>query len=64
MPSTAVGLDVGSHALKVLALEETPTALRLVSYGSAPCPEGAILDGAVADPHALGAALEGLFSDH
>ena len=40
MTATAVGLDVGSHVLKALCLEEAPAALRLVSYGSTLCPEG------------------------
>lgn len=64
MTATAVGLDVGSHVLKTLCLEEAPAALRLVSYGSAPCPEGSIVNGEVADPAALGAALEALFADN
>jgi len=64
MTSTPAGLDVGSHTLKVLCLEETPSALRLVSYGSAPCPDGAIVKGVVADPPALGAALKALFADN
>jgi type IV pilus assembly protein PilM len=64
MTSPAVGLDVGSHVLKALCLEEAPSALRLVSYGSAPCPEGSIVGGEVVDPPALGAALEVLFAEN
>ena len=41
----------------------SPSALRLLSLGSAPCPEGAVLGGAVTDARALGSALSALFAE-
>lgn len=63
MKLPAVGLDVGSRTLRVLQFEGRPPTLRLVGYWSAPTPEGAVANGSVADPRALGAALESLFEE-
>lgn len=64
MKSSAVGLDIGSHVLKVLHLEGAPPNLRLAGYGRAACPAGLVANGSVTDPRALGGALKGLIEEN
>lgn len=63
MTSAVVGLDIGESSLKVLHLGGSPSALRLEGLALAPCPEGLLANGSVADPRALGDALEALLAE-
>ncbi|MDD5091734.1 MAG: type IV pilus assembly protein PilM [Candidatus Wallbacteria bacterium] len=48
-----VGLDIGSSAVKAVAMEKSGGGLKLVSYGITPLPEGILVDGNIADNNAL-----------
>ncbi|MEO7191435.1 MAG: type IV pilus assembly protein PilM [Vicinamibacterales bacterium] len=55
-----VGLDIGSSAIKAVVLRRGRGGWSLVSAGEAPLPEGSMLDGASAEPHAVAEAAAGL----
>ncbi|MDA8163767.1 MAG: type IV pilus assembly protein PilM [Desulfobacteraceae bacterium] len=58
-----VGLDIGSHAVKVCELADTGKGYRLLSLGSARLPEGAVEDGALQDPEAVGTVIAALLKN-
>ena len=58
-----VGVDIGSHAVKVCQLKRTDKAYSVVSIGSAILPEGAVDDGTLNEPEVVGAAIEDLFKN-
>ena len=58
-----VGVDIGSHAVKVCQLKRTDKAYSVVSIGSALLPEGAVDDGALNEPEIVGAAIKELFKN-
>ncbi|MBU0673058.1 MAG: pilus assembly protein PilM [Proteobacteria bacterium] len=53
----AVGLDIGSHAIKVCQLESAGDGYKLVSLGSATLPADAVEDGVLNDAEAVGKVL-------
>lgn len=61
-----VGLDIGSHAVKMVALRPAKGELpfELTHFGKADLPDEAIVDGAVVRPDAVTAAIGELFDQH
>lgn len=56
-----VGIDIGSHAIKVCHLKRTDKAYAVVNLGSATLPEDAVDDGTLNDPEAVGKIIRDLF---
>lgn len=58
-----VGLDIGSHAVKVCQLKRTSNGYAIVTLGSTVLPEGAVDDGTLNDPEVVSKAIADLFSN-
>jgi type IV pilus assembly protein PilM len=58
-----VGLDIGSHAIKVCQLKRTSTGYAIVTLGSTVLPEGAVEDGTLNDPEVVSKAIAELFQN-
>jgi type IV pilus assembly protein PilM len=58
-----VGVDIGSHAVKVCQLKRTERGYAVVNLGSSIIPEGAVDDGTLNDPEAVGAVISELFDN-
>ena len=58
-----VGLDIGSHAVKVCQLKQTSGGYTILSLGSAVLPEGAVEDGTLNDPEVVSKAIAELFQN-
>ncbi len=58
-----VGVDIGSHAVKVCQLKRTDKAYAVVNLGSAILPEDAVDDGTLNDPEVVGKAIAELFKN-
>ncbi len=58
-----VGIDIGSHAIKVCQLKRTDKAYAVVNLGSATLPEGAVDDGTLNDPEIVGKTISELFKN-
>lgn len=56
-----VGIDIGSHAIKVCQLQRTDQAYAVVNLGSATLPEGAVDDGTLIAPDVVGKTITELF---
>ena len=56
-----VGVDIGSHAVKVCQLKRTDKAYSVISLGSALLPEGAVDDGTLNEPEVVGEIIADLF---
>ncbi len=57
-----VGLDMGSHTIKVAELRSKKSIYELVSLGSLCLPPGTIVEGDIIDPYTVEEALKELFS--
>lgn len=58
-----VGLDIGSHAVKVCQLKRTSNGYAIVTLGSTVLPEGAVDDGTLNEPEVVGKAISDLFNN-
>jgi len=58
-----VGVDIGSHAVKVCQLRKNGDGYSLVSLGSAAIPPGAVEDGILQEPDQVGRILGTLFKN-
>lgn len=58
-----IGIDIGSHAVKVCQLKRTDKAYAVVNLGSATLPEGVIDDGTLNDPDVVGKVITELFKN-
>ncbi|MBU0944287.1 MAG: pilus assembly protein PilM [Proteobacteria bacterium] len=58
-----VGVDIGSHAVKVCQLKRTDKAYAVVNLGSATLPEDAVDDGTLNEPEIVGQAIAELFKN-
>ncbi len=58
-----VGVDIGSHAVKVCQLKRTDRGYYVVSLGSAVLPEGAVDDGTLNEPEIVGGIISELFKN-
>jgi len=56
-----VGVDIGSHAVKVCQLKKGAKTYSIVTVGSTTLPEGAVDDGTLNEPEIVGAAISELF---
>jgi type IV pilus assembly protein PilM len=48
--NSAVGIDIGNSAVKIVQLKKTPAGIDLINYGMLPLPPDAVADGSVSDP--------------
>ncbi len=55
-----LGIDVGTHSIKLIELTGSYTAPRVVTWGVAPMPTGAFSENTIADPAAVAETLNGL----
>lgn len=58
-----VGLDIGSHSIKVVYLNRTAEGFALVALGTCLVPPGAVEDGVLQDPDKVGAVIAKLFKN-
>jgi type IV pilus assembly protein PilM len=58
-----VGLDIGSHAVKVCQLKKTSSGYTILNLGSTVLPEGAVEDGTLNDPEVVSKAISDLFKN-
>jgi type IV pilus assembly protein PilM len=58
-----VGLDIGSHSVKICEFEEAGKKRKLMSLGTAQLPVGAVEDGELRDPEAVGAVIKTLIKN-
>lgn len=58
-----IGVDIGSHAVKVCQLKRTDKAYAVVNLGSATLPEGAVDDGTLNEPEVVGEIIRELFKN-
>ncbi|HET6266104.1 MAG TPA: type IV pilus assembly protein PilM [Acidobacteriota bacterium] len=56
-----VGLDIGSHSIKLVELKQKGKSYELVSFGLQPLPPEAIVEGAIMDSSAVAEAIDTLF---
>jgi type IV pilus assembly protein PilM len=59
----SLGLDIGSHSVKICELAESGNGYRLVALGSALLPPDSLEDGALQDPGAVGKVIMSLISN-
>jgi type IV pilus assembly protein PilM len=59
-----VGVDIGTHSIKVVELKLAGKAIHLQTFGIAPVPSQAIVDGAILDKGAIVESLQGLLREH
>jgi type IV pilus assembly protein PilM len=58
-----VGIDIGSHAIKVCQLKRTDKAYAVINLGSATLPEDSVDDGTLNDPELVGEIIKELFKN-
>jgi type IV pilus assembly protein PilM len=58
-----VGVDIGSHAVKVCQLKQSGKKHSIVTLGSAVLPEGAVDDGTLNDPDVVSETISQLFKN-
>lgn len=58
-----VGVDIGSHAVKVCQLKRTEKGYAVIALGSAVLPEGAVDDGTLIESEIVGKIISNLFSN-
>jgi len=59
-----VGVDIGTHSIKVVELKLSGKSINLQSFGIAPVPPQAIVDGAILDKGAIVECLQALLREH
>ena len=59
----ALGLDIGSYSVKLCEMADTGNGYKLLKLGSAKLPEGAVEDGVLQDPDAVGAVISTLLKN-
>ena len=59
----AVGLDIGSHAVKVCQMTLGKDGYELLSLGSAQLPDGAVEDGMLQEPEEVAKIISALYKD-
>ena len=58
-----VGVDIGSHAVKICQLQKVGVNHKLLALGSANLPQGAVEDGVLQEPDEVGKAISGLLKN-
>lgn len=56
--NTAIGIDIGTSAVKIVQLKKSPSGPELVNYGMMPLPPEAMVEGAVGDPQSVAAVIK------
>ena len=56
--NTAVGVDIGTSAVKIVQLKKSPSGPELVNYGMMPLPPDCMTEGAVGDPQSVAAVIK------
>ncbi|PKL50717.1 MAG: pilus assembly protein PilM, partial [Candidatus Riflebacteria bacterium HGW-Riflebacteria-2] len=51
--NTAVGVDIGTSAVKIVQLKKSPSGPELINYGMMPLPPDCMTEGAVGDPQTV-----------
>jgi type IV pilus assembly protein PilM len=59
-----VGLDIGSHSLKLVELKQKGKSYELATFGIQPLPPEAIVEGAIMDSSAVAEAIDTLFANN
>lgn len=59
-PENLVGLDIGSHAVKLVQINSTNATVKLVNFGVSPIPKGAFSEGRISKPDLVAAAIQQL----
>jgi len=59
-----VGVDIGTHSIKIVELKLSGKSINLQSFGIAPVPAQAIVDGAILDKGAIVECLQSLLREH
>ncbi len=59
----SIGLDIGSHSIKVCELAQSGSGYRLLSLGSTILPQNAVEDGILQDPDAVAQSITALVSN-
>ena len=57
------GVDIGSHAVKICQLQKAGKGFKLVAVGSTAIPAGAVEDGVLQEPEAVGKAIASLLKN-
>jgi type IV pilus assembly protein PilM len=58
-----IGLDIGSHAIKVCQISKTDKGYKLLTMGSAKLPEGAVEDGILQEPETVAKVVSSLIKN-
>ncbi len=58
-----VGVDIGSHAVKICQLQKIGKNYKVLAIGSANLPAGAVEDGVLQEPDEVGKAISGLLKN-
>jgi len=58
-----VGVDIGSHAVKICQLQKAGKTYKLLAVGSAAIPPGAVEDGVLQEPEEVGRAIASLLKN-
>ncbi|SDP39913.1 type IV pilus assembly protein PilM [Desulforhopalus singaporensis] len=58
-----VGIDIGSHAVKICQLKRSSGNYSVIALGSAPLPEGAVEDGTLMEPESVSKVIAGLLKN-
>ena len=61
--NNTIGIDIGSHSIKVVQVASTRTGYALLRAGSTPTPEDAVKQGVVEDRFAVAEAIRSLLTD-
>jgi type IV pilus assembly protein PilM len=56
--NSAVGVDIGNSAVKIVQLKKTPAGIDLINYGMMPLPPNAVADGSVSDPGVVSSTIK------
>ncbi len=56
----ALGIDIGTSAVKIVQLKKSPNGIELINYGYRPLPPEAMADGSVSDPSTVAEAIKEL----
>lgn len=62
--NTALGIDIGTSAVKMVQLKKSPTGPELINYGMAPIPYSAVEEGGFKDPQTISAIIKDLLKSN
>ena len=60
MARQCIGLDIGASSVKLVQIKPARKGLSLQNFGIEPLPPNAVIEGAIADPNAVAAAIRSL----